>query len=84
MFGIYTEGLEHPEDTFSALEHKIRQTIVDNGGSVSHHHGVGKLRKDFLSSMTTKHSRDLVRGIKQATDPTNIFGIGNNVFGLDE
>lgn len=84
MFGIFTEGLEDPEDKFSELEHKIRQTIVDNGGSVSHHHGVGKLRKDFLPAMTSKHSRDLIRGIKTATDPTNVFGIKNNVFALEE
>lgn len=84
MFGIYTEGLPHPEDAFSDLEHKIRQTIVENGGSISHHHGVGKLRKDFLPLIMSKHSRDVVRGIKQATDPTNVFGIRNNVFGLDE
>ncbi len=84
MFGIYTEGLENPEDVFSDLEHKIRKTIVENGGSISHHHGVGKLRKDFLPMMGSKHSRDLVRGIKQATDPQNIFGIRNNVFALDE
>lgn len=84
MFGIYTEGLENPEDKFSDLEHKIRQTIIDHGGSVSHHHGVGKLRKDFLPAMTSKHSRDLIRGIKNATDPTNVFGIKNNVFALEE
>jgi len=84
MFGIYTEGLEHPEEAFSELEHKIRQTIVDHGGSISHHHGVGKLRKDFLPAMTSKHSRDLVRSIKKATDPSNVFGIKNNVFALKE
>ncbi|MFY0600524.1 MAG: FAD-binding oxidoreductase [Cyclobacteriaceae bacterium] len=84
MFGIYTEGLPHPEDAFSDLEHKIRATIVENGGSISHHHGVGKLRKDFLPEITSKQSRDLVRGIKQATDPTNVFGIRNNVFALEE
>lgn len=84
MFGIYTEGIPHPEDVFSDLEHKIRATIVENGGSISHHHGVGKLRKDFLPMITSRQSRDLVRGIKQATDPTNVFGIGNNVFALNE
>ena len=84
MFGIYTEGIENPEDVFADLEHKIRETIVENGGSISHHHGVGKLRKDFLPMMGSKNSRDLVRGIKKATDPQNIFGIRNNVFALEE
>lgn len=84
MFGIYTEGIEHPEDAFSDLEHKIRATIVAHGGSISHHHGVGKLRKDFLPLITSRQSRDVARGIKNATDPTNVFGIKNNVFALDE
>lgn len=84
MFGIYTEGLDHPEEAFTALEHKIRETIVAHGGAISHHHGVGKLRKDFLPAMLSKHSREVVKGIKQAADPTNVFGIRNNVFALNK
>lgn len=84
MFGIFTEGLDQPEEAFTDLEHKIRATIVEHGGAISHHHGVGKLRKDFMPQMISKHSRELVKGIKQAADPTNVFGIRNNVFALTE
>ena len=80
MFGIYTKGLEAPEEAFSHLEHKIRETIIKNGGSISHHHGVGKLRKDFIPLVSSEGSQSMIKGMKSAVDPQNIFGISNNVF----
>jgi alkyldihydroxyacetonephosphate synthase len=29
------------------IEHSIRMVMIANGGSISHHHGVGKLKKPF-------------------------------------
>jgi len=54
--------------------------IMENGGSISHHHGVGKLRKDFMADTLSQSSIDLIKNIKKVQDPKNIFGIGNNVF----
>jgi len=53
---------------------------MENGGSISHHHGVGKLRKDFMADTLSQSSIDLIKNIKKVQDPKNIFGIGNNVF----
>lgn len=83
MFGIFTEGIDKPDEVFSNLEHKIRETIVKHGGSISHHHGVGKLRKDFLPQILSEPAMNVVKGIKNVTDPENVFGIRNNVFALD-
>ena len=30
---------------FSEIEHNARDEILKQGGSLSHHHGIGKLRK---------------------------------------
>ena len=53
---------------------------MEAGGSISHHHGVGKLRKEFVPHTISETSIELLREIKQANDPQNIFGIRNNVF----
>jgi alkyldihydroxyacetonephosphate synthase len=81
--GFSTKGVENPDKIFSEIEHSLRQTIIDAGGSISHHHGVGKLRKDFMGQTVSQAGIDLLKQIKQANDPQNIFGIRNNVFADD-
>jgi alkyldihydroxyacetonephosphate synthase len=73
--------VDDPETVFSQIEHSLRQAIIDAGGSISHHHGVGKLRKDFMKHTLSSPGIRLLKQVKQATDPHNIFGIGNNVLG---
>ncbi|KAA3659389.1 MAG: FAD-binding oxidoreductase [Chloroflexi bacterium] len=78
--GFSTHGVENPDVVFSIIEHALRETIMAHGGSVSHHHGVGKIRKDFMADTLSETSIELLKDIKQAYDPDNIFGIGNNIF----
>lgn len=33
---------------YEEIEDNARIEVMKNGGSISHHHGVGKLRKKFL------------------------------------
>ena len=73
------EGIENPEDVFTGIEHKMRENFIKNGGSISHHHGVGKLRKDFMQDTVSESSIEMVRGIKQTQDPKNVFGVKNNI-----
>ena len=77
--GINVRGIKNPEKVFSDIEHKIRECFIKNGGSISHHHGVGKLRKDFMPETISPGSIDLIQGIKKSQDPDNIFGISNNI-----
>ena len=74
------KGIKKPEEVFGEIEHELRKTIIANGGSISHHHGVGKLRKDFIPDTLSKGSIDLIKDIKSSQDPKNIFGIKNNIF----
>ena len=74
------KGIEKPEEVFEEIEHTLRKTIIENGGSISHHHGVGKLRKDFIPDMVSDGSVQLIKDIKKSQDPTNVFGVANNVF----
>ncbi|MBK8434871.1 MAG: FAD-binding oxidoreductase [Chloroflexi bacterium] len=78
--GFSTKGVQHPDEVFSAIEKHLRQTIMDEGGSISHHHGVGKIRKDFLPQTISPSTAEILKEVKQAHDPHNIFGIANNVF----
>lgn len=49
------------------------------GGCISHHHGVGKLRKKFLPNSIGNTGLDILKGVKSTIDPKNIFATGNLV-----
>jgi alkyldihydroxyacetonephosphate synthase len=82
--GFIGRGLDNPVGTYHDIEHSLRQTILDAGGSLSHHHGVGKIRQSFLPQRESEGSLELVRRTKVAVDPRNVFGIKNNAIGGDE
>ena len=77
--GINVRGVKNPEKIFSDIEHKIRACFIKNGGSISHHHGVGKLRKEFMPETISAGSIKVIQNIKKSQDPDNIFGIDNNI-----
>ena len=80
MFAISVKGIKNSIDIFHSIEHSMREAIIESGGSISHHHGVGKLRKDFMADTISSASIELLKQIKRSHDPNNIFGIRNNVF----
>ena len=77
--GINMRGIKDPEKVFSQIEHSIRACFIKNGGSISHHHGVGKLRKHFVPDTISEGSIQMVKNIKKTQDPDNIFGVKNNI-----
>ena len=76
-FGFNYRGLPNPLEMYDAVESAARDEVLANGGSLSHHHGVGKLRKKWLRQTVSDVGIEMLRGIKQAVDPQNIFGNGN-------
>lgn len=78
--GFCSKGVERPDEVFSVIERDIRRAILAAGGSISHHHGIGKLRQEFMPQVLSPAGIELLHTIKQANDPSNVFGIGNNVF----
>jgi alkyldihydroxyacetonephosphate synthase len=72
-------GVTDPSKTFASIEECARQEILDTGGSLSHHHGLGKLRAPFVRQIYSDEYMDSIIAIKNALDPKNIFGAGNGV-----
>jgi alkyldihydroxyacetonephosphate synthase len=78
-----SDGGERPYEVFAELEHAARDEILQRGGALSHHHGVGKLRKGFLPRVFSEAALGWARDTKRALDPHNVFGGGNGAFALD-
>ncbi len=79
--GFYFKGVVDPLAAFRAIEHAAREAILDAGGALSHHHGVGKLRADFLPRIKSDLARTWVDRTQRALDPDGVFRTGNQ--GLD-
>ncbi|KAJ1355149.1 Alkyldihydroxyacetonephosphate synthase [Parelaphostrongylus tenuis] len=49
-FGFNTRGLHNGLEVYDKIETAARDEIIACGGSISHHHGIGKLRKQCNNS----------------------------------
>lgn len=78
------KGLDDPAATYHEVETHLRQAILDNGGSLSHHHGVGKLRARFLNQVHSEATHRVLRDTKKAVDPSNVFGARNGVMAVED
>jgi alkyldihydroxyacetonephosphate synthase len=75
-FAFHYKGVEDASDAFAELERAARDEILRAGGSLSHHHGVGKLRQPFLSRIFSPTALAWRERLKQAVDPGDLFGCG--------
>jgi alkyldihydroxyacetonephosphate synthase len=76
-FGFHHKGVQHPSRLYAELEQAARDEILKSGGSLSHHHGVGKLRRRFLPRVFSPAALEWAAEFKRAVDPGNLFGIAN-------
>nr|CAD66418.1 alkyl-dihydroxyacetonephosphate synthase [Suberites domuncula]CAD79441.1 dihydroxyacetonephosphate synthase [Suberites domuncula] len=70
-------GNNDPITAFDEVETAARGEILACGGSLSHHHGVVKIRKRWVEQTLSRTGVEMLRAIKDRIDPHNIFGAGN-------
>ncbi|HJQ92713.1 MAG TPA: FAD-binding oxidoreductase [Candidatus Thermoplasmatota archaeon] len=77
-FGFYHKGVADPAHVYVELERAARDEILKAGGSISHHHGVGKIRQRFLPRVFSPTTLAWAEGFKRTVDPQNVFAAGNH------
>jgi alkyldihydroxyacetonephosphate synthase len=77
---ISIDGVDNGSEVFTALETAAREEILKHGGSLSHHHGIGKLKAPFLSGKSSQGFEKTVAMVKKGIDTDNIFGARNGLF----
>ncbi len=75
--GFYYKGIAKPQHVYTNLENAARDEILKSNGSLSHHHGVGKIRRAFLPRVVSKAELQLKHELKKCFDPLNILGVNN-------
>lgn len=77
--GFNHSNIKDPVAVHHEIETKARNEIIACGGSISHHHGVGKLRKQWYASTVSDVGVKLYLATKKMLDPNNIFATDNLV-----
>lgn len=67
-------------ELYEHIEDAARDEVFLSGGCISHHHGVGKIRKKFIERTLPKMAIDWQKSIKDSIDPRNIFAINNTIY----
>ncbi len=67
---------------FRVFQRGIIHKIVENKGSLSHHHGVGRLMAPFMERHLGKEQMAVLRALKRHFDPSSIMNPGGTL-GLD-
>ncbi|KAK8390152.1 hypothetical protein O3P69_013013 [Scylla paramamosain] len=76
-FAFNYRGLSDPVHVYEEIEGNARNEILACGGSISHHHGVGKVRRQWMNQTVSAPGLGALRAVKEYFDPENIFANGN-------
>ena len=64
---------------FAVFHSGLVETILGHGGSISHHHGVGRVLAPWMEGHLGKSSMELIRAVKRHLDPSNIMNPGGTL-----
>lgn len=77
-YGYFHGGEPQAAQLFEKIYLELKRAVVDAGGAVSHHHGIGKVRAAFNSQLYDGPSLAAIKAVKSTMDPQDVFCAGNN------
>ena len=68
---MYHDGLPRDKavDAYEYVEDCARDEVMKCGGCISHHHGVGKIRKKFIERTVSPNAIEWQQALKEKIDP---------------
>jgi alkyldihydroxyacetonephosphate synthase len=66
-------------DEYKGFQQGIIDQIQKHGGSLSHHHGVGKMLAPWMEEHLGKVQMEVLRALKAHFDPNNIMNPGGTL-----
>jgi len=79
LYFTFAARPDKPEDmaaTYEECWRRIMEATAAGGGGVSHHHGIGRVRKNYLRHDLGDAGIEALRTIKGALDPTGFMNPG--------
>lgn len=81
LYFIFIARIQDPEE-FRRFQRGVIESIARHGGSLSHHHGVGKMMGPWMEKHLGKEQMNVLRSLKRHFDPNGILNPGGQL-GLD-
>lgn len=78
-YGIGNTGDLNQLEIFEELAQMLKDVIKENGGTLSHHHGIGKKNASRYGAAISEVGVNVFKAVKKEVDPNNIFAVGNLV-----
>jgi alkyldihydroxyacetonephosphate synthase len=75
-FAVQLDSPEAMEGAYVDAWRRIMEATIRHGGSIAHHHGIGRVRRGVLAAELGAEGVGLLRRIKQALDPKGIMNPG--------
>lgn len=66
-------------EEFRTFQRGIIESILQNGGSLSHHHGVGRMIGPWMERYLGKEQMEVLRALKRHFDPNDIMNPGGQL-----
>ena len=85
-FGFNFSGrtVEEAVNIFDEIYYALRTNVIGLGGSISHHHGVGKKRRRYMSLVYPEFMLKYLEHTRKFFDPNNVFGDPNTFYLTEE
>ena len=77
IFGGIPPKEKSPLDYYREIWNATMRATLRNGGSISHHHGIGRMRAMWIAEDLGKSIFTFLKKIKSAVDEKNIMNRGN-------
>ncbi|WGW13544.1 FAD-binding oxidoreductase [Saxibacter everestensis] len=69
-----------PIGRYEVVKTAIQQAFIDNGGTLSHHHAVGREHAPWIEQDLSPAGADMLRGLFESVDPKRNLNPGKIVF----
>lgn len=75
-FTVAAAGHEDRLTQWAGVKEAVNAAIVDNGGTITHHHAIGTDHRAALAREVGPVGVQVLRGLKQSFDPTGVLNPG--------
>lgn len=76
-FTIITQGRKGEQlEQWDNIKREVSQAVIDNGGTITHHHAVGKDHRPFYTQQQSPLFGKMLKAAKQTIDPKWIMNPG--------
>lgn len=76
-FTIIAKGTKGKQlEQWDAIKEQVSQAIIDNGGTITHHHAVGKDHRPFYTQQHSPLFGEMLTAAKQTLDPAWVLNPG--------